>query len=100
MESHNRVFILACLDKYKVNIHKNARVAEIEDKGVHYLNESQERCFVQGDMVVLAVGYQSDQTLFQEIRPRIKEVYCIGDCVKPRTGIEAIHEGYEVGLKI
>ncbi|MHC4139151.1 MAG: oxidoreductase [Planctomycetota bacterium] len=52
------------------------------------------------DTVIIAAGYKSNQDLTNKLNGKIKELYKIGDCVEVRTALEAIHEGFEVGLKI
>jgi hypothetical protein len=52
------------------------------------------------DSVVLALGAVSDDTVSQAIRDRIKEVYVIGDAQQPRKALDAVHEGFDVGLKL
>ncbi|MGR3293043.1 MAG: oxidoreductase [Candidatus Scalindua sp.] len=52
------------------------------------------------DTVIIAAGYKSNQDLTRKLNGKIAELYKIGDCVEVRTALEAIHEGFEVGLKI
>ena len=52
------------------------------------------------DTVIIAAGYKSNQDLTSKLNGKINELYKIGDCVEVRTALEAIHEGFEVGLKI
>jgi 2,4-dienoyl-CoA reductase (NADPH2) len=52
------------------------------------------------DTVVIAAGYKSNQSLFKGLDGKIDELYKIGDCVSVRTALEAIHEGFEAGLKV
>jgi len=52
------------------------------------------------DTVIIAAGYKSNQDPTKKMNGKIDEVYRIGDCVEVRTALEAIHEGFEVGLKI
>ena len=52
------------------------------------------------DTVIIAAGYKSNQVLTNKLNGKIDELYKIGDCVEVRTALEAIHEGFEVGLKI
>jgi 2,4-dienoyl-CoA reductase (NADPH2) len=52
------------------------------------------------DAVVLALGATASDDLSSRARERFGEVYSIGDCVKPRKALEAIHEGFDVGLKV
>jgi len=100
LELHNRRSILANLERYEVNLCPNAEVIQISDDRIYYLNNEGKRNFIVTDTVVMALGYQSNNELYHNIRNRFKEVYRIGDCIKPRTAMEAIHEGFEIGLKI
>ena len=52
------------------------------------------------DTVIIAAGYKSNQDPTRKLNGKIDELYRIGDCVEVRTALEAIHEGFEVGLKI
>ena len=52
------------------------------------------------DTVIIAAGYKSNQDPTKKLNGKIDEVYRIGDCVEVRTALEAIHEGFEVGLRI
>ncbi len=52
------------------------------------------------DTVIIAAGYKSNQELTSKLNGKINELYKIGDCVEVRTALEAIHEGFEAGLKI
>ncbi len=73
-----------------VEIKKNAVVVETKD------GASEIPC----DSVVIAVGTQSNDGLYDEIKGKVKEAYKIGDCVKPRKAIDATHEAAELALKI
>lgn len=55
---------------------------------------------IKADTVVIAVGYSPNEELRKQIDGKFPEAYFIGDCVKVRTALEAIHEGFEVALKI
>ena len=52
------------------------------------------------DTVIIAAGYKSNQDPTKKMNGKIDELYRIGDCVEVRTALEAIHEGFEVGLRI
>ena len=56
--------------------------------------------FLLADTVVVATGYRPNQGLLKKLDGKIDELYKIGDCVNVRTALEAIHEGFEVGLKV
>jgi len=55
---------------------------------------------IPADAVVLALGANADNKLYSEAKGKFSELYSVGDCVKPRKALEAIHEGFDVGLKI
>jgi 2,4-dienoyl-CoA reductase (NADPH2) len=56
--------------------------------------------FLLADTVIIAAGYKPNQSLVKGLNGKIRELYKIGDCVSVRTALEAIHEGFEAGLKV
>lgn len=67
--------------------------------GVIYEKDGQDH-FIRADTVIIAVGYHPNNALQRQIEGKFPETYFIGDCVKVRTALEAIHEGFAVALKI
>jgi 2,4-dienoyl-CoA reductase (NADPH2) len=55
---------------------------------------------IPADAVVIALGANADNKLYGEAKGKFTELYSVGDCVKPRKALEAIHEGFDVGLKV
>ncbi len=54
------------------------------------------------DTFVLATGVKPNKDLHDKIKdsnPSFK-IYKIGDCKKPRTMMEAIHEGFKTAYKL
>jgi len=49
------------------------------------------------DSVVAAAGNVADDRLYRELRGRIADLRMVGDCVAPRTALEAIYEGHAAG---
>ena len=68
-------------------------------RGVVYEKDGQDH-FIKADTVIVAAGYSSNNELQKQIEGKFSETYFIGDCVKVRTALEAIHEGFQVALKI
>ena len=56
--------------------------------------------FLLADTVIIAAGYKPNQSLVKGLNGKISELYKIGDCVSVRTALEAIHEGFEAGLRV
>ena len=67
--------------------------------GVIYEKDGQDH-FIEADTIIIAVGYSPNNDLQKQIEGKFPETYFIGDCIKVRTALEAIHEGFEVALKI
>ena len=88
------------LTEKKVELLKSCKVTEIFDHKVEVLEGRQKKTLNGFHTVVLAVGSQPRNTLADEIKKRIDEVYLVGDALKPRKALEAIHEGAVVGRMI
>jgi NADPH-dependent 2,4-dienoyl-CoA reductase/sulfur reductase-like enzyme len=55
---------------------------------------------LEADTIVNAVGFTSDSSLYLALKASIPETYLIGDCASPRSIVEAVREGYDVGSHI
>ena len=82
-----------------VQVFENLPVVEIRDDGSYILFHN-EHVFLYVDTVIIAVGSEPDNALFQELSSSGRRVFAIGDCVKPRDALLAIREGAEVGREI
>ena len=49
------------------------------------------------DSIVAAAGGVAESQLYDELRGRVPELTSVGDCVAPRTALEAIFEGHAAG---
>jgi NADH dehydrogenase FAD-containing subunit len=52
------------------------------------------------DSVVMAVGSRADTRMAEALKGKPYPVRVVGDCVKSRRGLEAIHEGFAAGASI
>ncbi len=97
--SSTRWTILKELNRLGVNIITGARALAILPEGVRFeKNEKQD--LLPADSIVIATGAEPANDLEEEIYSLVKEVYTIGDAKTPRNGLEAIKEGFFIGLKI
>jgi thioredoxin reductase len=78
----------------------NTQCQQINNMGVVITNKQGEDSTVAADSVVLAVGAKPDVELLESIKNLVPEVYLVGDAVEPRRILNAISEGYQVGLSI
>ncbi len=68
-------------------------------KGLNYYN-NEWHTFEGNDSVVYAMGSRVDDTLYQALKGKVRELYRIGDCVAPRKIDMAILEGDNVARMI
>jgi 2,4-dienoyl-CoA reductase (NADPH2) len=52
------------------------------------------------DTIVLAAGTRANDELEPALRGMSVEFHKIGDCAIPRKAIDAIHEGFKIGIRI
>lgn len=52
------------------------------------------------DQVVIVMGYRPVNNLCSEIQDICKKVYTIGGAVETSNALDAIHDGFDVGMKI
>jgi thioredoxin reductase len=72
-------------------------VNRIEGTTVHaYDVFSKEEKQIQADTVVLSMGNRADNRLYRELKGKIDEIHCIGDCVAPRKVIDAVYDGHKL----
>jgi len=77
------------------------KVVRVVERGVDVidLNHGKEE-FIEADWVVIAVGTKPVNNLIKDLREKIGELYCIGDCNQPRVILEAVYEGSLAGRQI
>jgi len=73
---------------------------EITDDGVVIKTASSEKKVIEADTVVLAAGSITNTDLATDLKGKVARVLSVGDCVEPRTIMEAVQEGYVAGLAI
>jgi len=100
MEPFGRVMLLEMLAKIGVDILVNSKVEEITDAGAVVIDNKKQKKTLGASTIVLALGAVSNKSLYRNLRGKVSELYMIGDCVKPRKCLEAVHEGWRVALEI
>ena len=99
MDPLARIMLLGRLNRQGVVIHSNTRItrltkneaiAQQDDGTIHFPIET----------LIMAVGVRPERELANELEDSGLELHIIGDAFQPRKALEAIWEGFEVGLKI
>ncbi len=93
----NRLMLLDLLKFHKVAMLTNTSLLEFKDKEV-LLTGGKER--ISADTVVLAVGLEPEQGLYESLHGRVPNLYVIGDSRKAQNIMNSVWDGYEVGRMI
>lgn len=99
MESNNRYVTLRELKEASVVTLTGKKVVEVTEKGVSVVDNG-ETSFLEGDVIVVAVGAKPAQDLVANLEGKVPELYAIGDCVEPRIIMEAMYEGSRAGRRV
>lgn len=78
----------------------NAKVTEINEEGVQYVDAAGETHTLPADQVISAFGYRSYNPLAEIASKYAKEVCVIGGAVKAGNALTAAREGYEAGCRV
>ncbi|MFN3534411.1 MAG: FAD-dependent oxidoreductase, partial [Desulfatiglandales bacterium] len=91
--------VFAELKRLGVETLTNAKAVERERYWVLIEVEGEKRRLEAGS-VILAVGSLPENELYTQLLERHREVYLIGDAQKIGKAIDAVREGFELGLRI
>ncbi|MFH0789869.1 MAG: FAD-dependent oxidoreductase, partial [Pseudomonadota bacterium] len=91
--------ILQDIHRRDIQIHLSSKVIEITPESVVFEKENN-LVSLPARSVILAVGAVSDNDLFEQLKSLSPELYLIGDAKSPRKALEAVREGFQIGLKI
>ena len=91
--------VMAELKRLGVTIMTKTKAVGIKPDGMEIERENGAD-FLTADSVVIAAGSAPENGLVSEIERLVAEVYTIGDAKEPRKALDAIREGYMLGLKI
>jgi 2,4-dienoyl-CoA reductase-like NADH-dependent reductase (Old Yellow Enzyme family)/thioredoxin reductase len=100
MDPFNRAYLLNRIKESDIAVLTNTKAIEIRESEVVCVNKEQDTSQIECEDVVIAAGTVPNNNMAYQIRPFTGECVSIGDCVKPRTALEAIHEGSYFGRMI
>ncbi|MFC2066740.1 FAD-dependent oxidoreductase [Chloroflexota bacterium] len=69
---------------------------EILDTGLVIADKDGRRQTIEADTIVLACGSMPNDNLIEELRGVVPELHIAGDCIKPRSILEAIDDGARI----
>lgn len=76
------------------------KLLQITDKGLSIETKEGEKRFLEADNVVIALPFAKNDSLAEQLKGRVPEVYAIGDCNEPGLIPDATRTGWEVGNAI
>ncbi|MBI4763579.1 MAG: FAD-dependent oxidoreductase [Deltaproteobacteria bacterium] len=92
--------LLDGLKQYQVVMVTEAKCEEISAAGVTVTLADGGKKLFPADSVILAAGYQTNDSLFKILQDRVPEVHCVGDASHPQGIMEAVRDGYFAGLSV
>jgi 2,4-dienoyl-CoA reductase (NADPH2) len=92
--------MLQDLHRYGVKTLTEAKAREIHPDGVVVERRGRKVERIRCDSVVIASGAHPVQNLGEEAVGAVPEIHVVGDAKGPRKALDAIWEGYDVGLKL
>jgi len=91
-----RGFLIGQLMKLGINSVLDVQIKKFEGKTLIYEHENETKTLQNIDTFILATGVEPNDDLFNKVKetnPSYK-IFKVGDCKRPRTMMEAIHEGF------
>jgi len=88
------------VEQLKIKTLTLSKATKISADGVTVTNDKGEETFVEADTVIAASPRKSNQALFHEFEFMVDELHGAGDALIPRGLLQAIHEGYRLGVRI
>ncbi|MBI5605807.1 MAG: FAD-dependent oxidoreductase [Deltaproteobacteria bacterium] len=96
----SRTLLLELLSKQGVEIRKGMTVEEIMEDGVRIVDKGHKQRQIPAGSVVLALGLKSRTDVLEELQGLAPEVYVIGDCLRSRKLMDAIHEAFNMAIEL
>ncbi|CAG9000377.1 MAG: Cinnamate reductase [Candidatus Celerinatantimonas neptuna] len=93
----NHDMLLDLLNAQQVNIQTEHQLVSADNSIICCRNIATDQIEeIQADSIISAIGYQSDNQLYQQLRTDIADLYLIGDARQVQNIMYAIWDGFEV----
>ena len=93
----NRQSLIGRLTLKGVTMLTGVSYEEITPEGLVITSKDGKKQALPADTIVLAAGAKPNTDLLSIVKGKVPEVYQVGDCLKPRSLLEAIAEGFNIG---
>jgi 2,4-dienoyl-CoA reductase (NADPH2) len=88
------------LAKKGVTVMTEVRYDEITDKGISIITKDGKRQVLEVDTIIPVLPLAPNTKLFESLKGKVPEVYCVGDCREPHARLEAVADGYRIARQI
>jgi 2-enoate reductase len=99
MAPPNEAMLRELLDFHQIEKITSSRLAEVTDEGL-LMDQNGEKKELKTDQVILAIGYRSKHTLFDELQYDYPLIYKLGDERSVANILHAVWDGYEVARNL
>jgi NADPH-dependent 2,4-dienoyl-CoA reductase/sulfur reductase-like enzyme len=100
MNMFSQFYLMDRLAQLGVEIVTATTAEEISPRGVIVSDSAGEQRTIEGEIVVLAIGFRSNDDIEDPLKGEVPELYAAGSCVRPGKIWEAVHDGSRVGREI
>jgi 2,4-dienoyl-CoA reductase-like NADH-dependent reductase (Old Yellow Enzyme family)/thioredoxin reductase len=73
---------------------------EITTAGIRVKDREESEDFIEADTVIVAAGMVPNRAVIEEWRDSVRNLFPVGDCVRPQNIMEAMQRGYYAALDI
>ncbi len=90
---------LSLIEEKKISVYTDSKAVRITKQGVLIKTAEGEK-ELSADSVVLAVGYDSENRIYNELKHEVRDIYLLGDARKVSNIMYAIWDAFEVASNI
>ncbi len=92
-------YLRRMLSQEGVEVLLNAEVRSVENNVIHLTREGRQIVYDQLDGIILAVGTRPENSLVESLSG-YPDVHVIGDASRPAKALDAIHEAFDLSLRL
>jgi len=100
LETSMRDLLLDRLHRNRVRLVTSCEVKGVEGVAIKGRSFSKEKIVIEGDCVLIATGFESNDALARSLVGTSCETYQVGDCCQPRDIFHAVHEASRIAREL
>jgi len=100
LDFYSKNVLIEKLEESRVKVITGRKVVEISSEGLVVEDKEGGRESLEADTIAFALGSQSRRGLVDSLKDKVRQLYLIGDCVRPGRVHDAIHEAANVARQI